>query len=158
MFQFSKWIRTSAEESVELGLVLQKVSADEHKPQASVSSEGLILPQGKHIPSKTGALMPSKGIFMDLDCPSLGKISRAVHVVPLPVALDFSQRIQENEKIAMGIAILEHRGSKSWEFVLGLGLTQLHRAAQGCLEVTRAGMSLPCDTEPAKAQGNGASR
>lgn len=133
------------------GLVLQMVSAGKHKTQGSLSSQGLILPQEKHIPSKTGGLVPPKGFLWTWTLPALGRPAEVFSVVTLPIALDFSWRTQENEKTSTGIAAstgAPNPGNSSWT----LDSIQLHRPVQGCLEVTRARMSLSCDTEPVNAQ------
>lgn len=97
MFHFSKWIGTSPEEISAIGTSAEEIFAAGFTEGFSGQTQtpgfsqlrGLILPQGKHIPSKTGGLMPSKGIFMDLDSPSLGKISRGVQCGDSPNCTSF---------------------------------------------------------------------
>lgn len=105
------------------------VSAGKHKTQASLSSQGLILPQGKHIPSKTGGLVPPKGFLWTWTLPALGRPAEVFSVVTLPIALDFSWRTKENEKTSTGIAAstgAPNPGNSSWTLDSS-SCTDLHR-------------------------------
>lgn len=152
MFHFSKLIKTSAKEIFAVWSGFAKSFSRQRERWKLLSAQRICLcNKGRTFLPELLDQCPPTAFLQYLASHNFGKTGEVYSVLTLwTVLMDlihWNPWIHENAKLHRNCDYCQHRDSKTSEFILDLGLIQLHRPAQRCLETTRARLLSSCDTE-----------